>query len=177
MKGKRSKRSRYRVSSAAHFQGAENSVSEEEDMAICLVMLEKGVNTRKSKDGDEESANSGSRDMKEPVPEPRLDAFKIMKKRRIKTVEDETEEAQHMDLCSVANANKLMGNCAARGFSLLRKETYQQLHSSFKEENNFVVDLKEKAWLFVHTWVNVFFAEVFFLEFKLIYILRLATSI
>jgi len=108
MKGKRSKRSRYPVSSATQIQGAENSVSEEEDMAICLVMLARGVNTRKPKDGAEESADSGSRDIKEsvPVPEPerRLDAFKIIKKRRIKRAEDENDEGKKiMYECSTCN--------------------------------------------------------------------------
>lgn len=109
MKGKRSKRSRNRVSSAAQIQGAENSVSEEEDMAICLVMLARGVNTRKSKDGIQESADSGSGDLKDPVPEqlehePRLDASKVIKKRRIKRAEDENDEGKKiMYECSTCN--------------------------------------------------------------------------
>lgn len=148
MKGKRSKRSRYRVSPAAHFQGAENSVSEEEDMAICLVMLARGVNTRKSKDGAEESANSGSRDMKEPVPEPRLDAFKIMKKRRIKRAEDETEEGKKiMYECSTCNKvfhsyQALGGHRAshkkAKGFSPKLDENESLVEEDITDEDRMI---------------------------------------
>ncbi|GLJ32020.1 hypothetical protein SUGI_0644930 [Cryptomeria japonica] len=67
MKGKRSKRPRNTATAASPIrppQSNSNSVSEEEDMAICLVMLASGVDTcsQKLKTGsaEEESANSGS---------------------------------------------------------------------------------------------------------------------
>uniref|UniRef100_A0A0D6QZF6 C2H2-type domain-containing protein n=1 Tax=Araucaria cunninghamii TaxID=56994 RepID=A0A0D6QZF6_ARACU len=57
MKGKRSKRPRHAAD--ARPPHAENSLSEEEDMAICLVMLASGVDASYKPKSDE-SANSGS---------------------------------------------------------------------------------------------------------------------
>eukprot|EP01018_Ginkgo_biloba_P011120 Gb_16419 [translate_table: standard] len=65
MKGKRSKRPRYTAQLQTHHVQAN---SEEEEMAICLVMLASGVNTRENPKFRvaEESATTGSRDIKVP---------------------------------------------------------------------------------------------------------------
>eukprot|EP01018_Ginkgo_biloba_P011122 Gb_16414 [translate_table: standard] len=87
MKGKRSKRPRYAVPLQSNHAQQDQSLSEEEDMAICLVMLASGITNwdteRPQFQGGEDSGASGSRDMKVPSTEENASELQkyIIKKR------------------------------------------------------------------------------------------------
>lgn len=64
MKGKRSKRPRYAVQFNPHEQFGSEINNEEEDMAMCLVMLASGINTAQSSEFQAGAEETGSGDLK-----------------------------------------------------------------------------------------------------------------